>query len=268
MQPIEAHQRFEYVSIDVTTITPATKEGFCKLLIIVDRFSRFVVAVPMKNEAARTCAEAFVSGWVSIFGPPVKLLSDRAPVFVNGVLKWTSITLGIAQIFTSAYCPSTNRMVERLNQTALREIKAQVLSVQSDDWVRHVPTMTPAYSSSKHAATGFSPFFAMFGVEPLDFNYDIAAAAMAKDEANGVMLADHMLRVSEIVLQSSRRAASAAKRWYDSKVVDLRLTENSHVMVFAPGETKASGRKLVDHWSGPYRIVRIITSQNVVLRRE
>jgi len=68
MQPIEAHQRFEYVSIDVTTITPATKD--CKLLVIVDGFSIFVVAVPMKNEEARTCAEAFVSGWVSIFVPP------------------------------------------------------------------------------------------------------------------------------------------------------------------------------------------------------
>jgi len=70
------------------------------------------------------------------------------------------------------------------------------------------------------------------------------------------------------VLQSSRRAAAAAKRWYGSKEFDRRLTENSRVMVFAPGETKASGRKLVDHWSGPYRIVRVITPQNVVLRRE
>jgi len=65
--------------------------------------------------------------------PPVKLLSDRAPVLVEGVIKWASITLSIIQILTSAYCPSTNGMVERFNQTAQRKIKAHVLSVQSED---------------------------------------------------------------------------------------------------------------------------------------
>eukprot|EP00187_Rhodella_violacea_P002522 CAMPEP_0174888830 /NCGR_PEP_ID=MMETSP0167-20121228/4096_1 /TAXON_ID=38298 /ORGANISM="Rhodella maculata, Strain CCMP736" /LENGTH=106 /DNA_ID=CAMNT_0016125991 /DNA_START=493 /DNA_END=814 /DNA_ORIENTATION=+ len=106
--------------------------------------------------------------------------------------------------------------------------------------------MTAAYSSSKHSATGVSPFYAMFGVGPLDFQ-----TTSWSQQWPVVMLADHMLRVSEMVLQSSRRAAAAAKRWYDSKVVDLHLNENSRVMVFAPGETKASGRKLLDHWSGP-----------------
>jgi len=58
--------------------------------------------------------------------------------------------------------------------------------------VRHVPKMTAAYNSSKHSTTDVSLFYAMLGVEPLDSNYDI----MAGDKVNGVMLADHMLRMS------------------------------------------------------------------------
>jgi len=96
MQPIEAKQRFEYVSIDVTTITPTTKEGYCKLLVMVDRLSRFVAAVPTKAETAESCAEAFIVRWIATFGPPVKLLSDRGQNFLKEVMRWKCLLMGVA----------------------------------------------------------------------------------------------------------------------------------------------------------------------------
>jgi len=121
--------------------------------------------MPMKNENSESCAETFVKGWVSIFGPPLKLLSYRGDAFLQAL-------------------------------------------------------MVAAYNSSLHAATGVSPFFAMLGVEPLDFARNIAAASMAEDEANGLILGDHMTRICEMVLQSSRRASAAAKRWHDRRAGD------------------------------------------------
>mmetsp|Transcript_16820 Transcript_16820/g.43284 ORF Transcript_16820/g.43284 Transcript_16820/m.43284 type:complete len:182 (-) Transcript_16820:1038-1583(-) len=175
---------------------------------MVDRLSRFVAAVPMKHETAESCAEAFIVGWIATFGPPVKLLSDRGPNFVKAVMRWTCV---------DGRGPNIHVCVQSVNDRDGRALQpdrpegdqGQVLGVQTEEWVRHVPLMVAAYNSSRHAATRVSPFYAMFGVEPLDFARDTAAAAMAEKEANGLILDDHMTRVCEIVLKSSRRPQSA-----------------------------------------------------------
>ena len=86
---------------------------------MMDRHTRFAVVEPLTNETSRACAEAFVRRWVATFGPPVKLLSDRGEAFVDGVMRLACALLGLMQISTSAYSPTTNGMMERFNRTLL-----------------------------------------------------------------------------------------------------------------------------------------------------
>jgi cleavage and polyadenylation specificity factor subunit 1 len=46
------------------------------LLTVIDRSSRWVEAVPLKNMEAINCVEHFVSGWVFRFGVPDSVTSD------------------------------------------------------------------------------------------------------------------------------------------------------------------------------------------------
>ena len=56
---------------------------------------------------------------------------------------------------------------------------------QKKDWKGHVPALVHAYNCTRNAATGFSPYFLLFGREPrlpVDVEFDF------RGEARGVPL--------------------------------------------------------------------------------
>ena len=66
----------EFVAIDL--IGPLSKTGYYKwILTMVCRFTKFVVAIPLRNASSEEIAKAFVNYWVLKFGVPEKVLSDR-----------------------------------------------------------------------------------------------------------------------------------------------------------------------------------------------
>ena len=57
-------------------------QGMRYLLTIVDRTSRFVEALPLREANAASCCDAFLSQWVSWFGLPETACSDNGNTFV------------------------------------------------------------------------------------------------------------------------------------------------------------------------------------------
>jgi Integrase zinc binding domain len=79
-------RRFQMVAMNVLEMSPATKRGNRKVLVIGDMFSRYVVAMPISDESADTVAQVFFDRWVSVPGPPEQLLTDLGPNFASGVI--------------------------------------------------------------------------------------------------------------------------------------------------------------------------------------
>jgi hypothetical protein len=79
-------RRFQMVAMDVLEMSPETKRGNRKVLVIGDMFPRYLVAVPMSDESADTVARVFFDRWVSVFGPPEQLLTDLGPNIASGVI--------------------------------------------------------------------------------------------------------------------------------------------------------------------------------------
>jgi Integrase core domain/Integrase zinc binding domain/RNase H-like domain found in reverse transcriptase len=105
----------EFVAMDILGPLPVTEKGNRFLLVITDRFSKLTRAFPLGNTAAGSVARTFFDGWVaSGYGVPSILLTDNGSQFVAKFFQSFCKTLGVKQVFTSAYRPSTNGQTEGL----------------------------------------------------------------------------------------------------------------------------------------------------------
>ncbi len=103
-------------------MAPHTTAGNIKILAMVDVFSRFVRAVPIPDEKAETIARVIVDEWISIFGPMVRLLSDRGPNLIGKSVEEMSALLGIGRLRTYPLHPQDNGTVERWNRSVVRDL--------------------------------------------------------------------------------------------------------------------------------------------------
>jgi transposase InsO family protein len=76
---------FERVQVDILGPLPLTLEGNRYLLVIVDCFTKWIEAFPLRNIRAKTVAETFVNQVVSRHGVPLELHTDQGRSFESKV---------------------------------------------------------------------------------------------------------------------------------------------------------------------------------------
>ena len=111
-------------------------QGYTYLLTCVDRYTRWPEAIPLTTITAEAVAQAFISGWISRFGVPSTIATDRGRQFESQL--WTNLMalLGIKRSRTTSYHPQANGMVERFHRQLKAALKAQP---KSDDWMLSLP---------------------------------------------------------------------------------------------------------------------------------
>ena len=97
-------RRFSHVHLNLVGPLPSC-QGFGYLLTMIDRTSRWPEAVPLSFITVEACARAFISTWVSRFGVPALLTSDRGFQFTSSVWLEVCSILGIPRNLTTSIHP-------------------------------------------------------------------------------------------------------------------------------------------------------------------
>ncbi|GFW62270.1 transposon Tf2-9 polyprotein [Trichonephila clavipes] len=90
----EPSQRFDHVHLDLIGPLPPSN-GYTYCLTMIDRFSKWPEVQPLKDITAEAVAEAFFSSWVSRFGTPAILTTDRGRQIESSLFKALSKLLGV-----------------------------------------------------------------------------------------------------------------------------------------------------------------------------
>ena len=96
---------------------------------------------------------------------PEKIITDQGRNFESELVENLCQVAGVKKLCTSPYHPQTNGQCEPFNSTLLNML-GTLTPEQKKDWKSHVPAMVHAYNCTKNAATGFSPYYLLFGREP------------------------------------------------------------------------------------------------------
>ena len=111
---------FERIAMDLIPNLPESDSGNRHILVIVDYFTKWVEAYPLRRMDAATIASTFVNGFVSQFGAPESLHTDQGRNFDSALFKDVCELLGVQKTRTTAYHPASGGLVERFNQTLER----------------------------------------------------------------------------------------------------------------------------------------------------
>ncbi|KAA8490537.1 Transposon Ty3-G Gag-Pol polyprotein [Porphyridium purpureum] len=253
-------RRFEVVAADVLTVTPRTSTGYSKILVVSDLFTRFTIAICVRDERAETIAEAFLDRWAAIFGLPEALLSDNGPCFRADVLRQLCKMLRVRKLFTTAYNPQANGAVERFNRTLCDMLSSWVTE---DDWDLWLPACVAAFNQTRHSTTQRTPYELMFGREANSwlgpFNPaaegEVAPQDSARKEDAFVILLRNRLEALHNAVVENDATRDARRRELNASCRIVDVEPGDCVFVWKPPLGR-EGRKLADPWVGPFEVER------------
>ena len=152
---------FKLLHMDFLKLDPC-QGGIENVLVVVDHFTHFAWAIPTRNQMAAVTAEALWCNVFSLFGWPERILSDQGANFLSQLMTEFYQLAGTEKLRTSIYHPQCNGAAERFNRLLLKLLGTMPQN-RKRDWKNYIHAMTHAHNSLRCMATGFSPFYLMFG---------------------------------------------------------------------------------------------------------
>jgi hypothetical protein len=106
---------YHMVAIDLFEL-PHSRKGYKHILTMIDRFSRYANAVPLKNSKSETVIRALVQTWIYKHGTPEIILSDNGQQFTSHNFRQFVDIYRIKHKRSTPYHPQSNGMIERFHR--------------------------------------------------------------------------------------------------------------------------------------------------------
>jgi cleavage and polyadenylation specificity factor subunit 1 len=235
--------RFGHVQIDLVGPLPEC-QGFKYLMTVVDRFTRWPEAVPIKEMDTDTVAKAYITNWVSRMGVPADMTSDRGPQFVSRLWQAMSEYLGTQLHPTTAYHPQANGLVERFHRTLKSSITARV-EAAGKDWLNQLPWILLGLRiTPKEDLDGVSPAEMVYG-QPLTVPGDVIQTGPQEQ------VSQH-LRELRAQVEGFRPKPTSAHGAQTTGFHVPKALETAQYVYIRRAETKKS---LQTPYTGPYAVI-------------
>lgn len=251
---------FELISIDF--IGPLTRsEDAQHVLIIIDHFTQWVIAVPTQKRSAEVVARCLVEEVFCRYGVPKRILSDRGSEFRSELIKQIHQTLHIKQLFTSSHHPQCNGKVERVNGT-IKEIIATLSNEFKGQWIQSLQFAVFAYNTSVSEVTLHTPYYLLYGREALSLGDVIAASAETESETATVdayadLMRSDMLTAHQFVrsIMDTKVLELNRKKMTLARIPTYNLGDKVYLQDHRHARAEGDSRAHVRPFTGPWLVV-------------
>ncbi|CAI5659742.1 unnamed protein product [Oreochromis niloticus] len=245
---------FDLVCMDFLSIEPDSSNTE-NVLVITDHYTRYAQAFPTKDQKASTVAKVLLEKYFVHYGLPQRMHSDQGRDFESRLVHEVLSSLGVKKSRTTPYHPQGDPQPERFNRTLL-DMLGTLEPNKKKKWSQHIVHLVHAYNCTPNEATGFSPYFLMFGREarlPVDLCFETSG--------DGTQQKTYLKYVSDMrkELKAAYELAESVaakqndnnKQRYDKRIRFAQLLPGDRVLLRNLG--LQGKHKLADRWaSKPY----------------
>ena len=239
------NRRFDHWNVDLVTLP--VSNGFRYLLTAVDRFTRWPIAVPLKDMSAESVLDAFAHGLIATFGVPSAITTDRGGQFSSAIWRQLMTTWGVKTHFTTAYHPAANGLVERFHRR-LKEALVALTKDEPSQWFWRLPCALLAIRTTLKPDVGASPADLVYGeglaVPGTLLSEPPASEAQERQQRTATL---NELRLEVARLQPAETSAHRTPHLH----IPTELQTATHVFIRRGGVQPS----LTSPYVGPYRVI-------------
>jgi hypothetical protein len=244
------------ITMDFVGPLPRTPRQHEYVLTVVDRMSKFLLLIPLRDITVESTVRALQRHYVAIWGLPANIVTDRGTQFMANLWKDLWQALGTSLSFTAPYHPEADGQSERMNRTWKDMLRAFADREARGTWDLLLPSIQHAFNSSVHAGSKTSPFEVLFG-----YASRVPAAIGFPQPADKVYR-----HAMEVYREQAKRFLAeyqaAMKASADRHRRDVTYRVGDRVLVNASKQhlTDAKGNprnKLDALWWGPYTVTEV-----------
>ena len=140
---------------DMIDYKTSNNKGFRCVFIIIDNYSKYLWAIPLKNKYSQTITNEFSNILTKSKRKPLKLESDRGAEFYNGIFQNFLKSKNIHHY--SRYTDKGPSISERVIRTIHNLLKKPVFEKGNADWLSELPSIIKQYNDTFHRSIKMTP---------------------------------------------------------------------------------------------------------------
>ncbi|KAJ8366926.1 hypothetical protein AAFF_G00336630 [Aldrovandia affinis] len=170
---IKAKGKWEWLGVDLKGPLPMTHEGHRFMLTVMDYYSKWVEACPMRSDSAGEVALK-VRNLVCQLGLPRALLSQMDTKFIVAVNEALGIYMAVEDCSLLAFHPDACSL-DTVTHSRVNSMVSELVRDHQEHWDLHLPSALFALRLRRHPDTSHSAFYALYRREPRKDSSPIAA---------------------------------------------------------------------------------------------
>ena len=162
-------------------------DGYKYILVVIDIFSRYAWAEPVKTKSPKDVKPAFEKIF-AMGRKPFKIQTDQGLEFESKTMKDFFTSHGIEQFSVKSQFKAA--IVERLNKTLKNKMWTYLTHTNSRKWVKILPLLVRAYNQAEHRTIEMAP---------QDVDKDVEMDLWMRNEPMGAKVRTSRVKVGDSV---------------------------------------------------------------------